>query len=397
MPFPINALVDSVLSPPIGEAWSWVGGRDFPTNRPLLDVCQAVPGYPPDESLARHIAERALKPETARYTDIPGILPLREALAGDIRAVYGTEHVGQQNVLATAGCNQAFYMTMIALARTGDEVILPLPFYFNHQMSLAGLGIRVVPMPCDADAGGVPDPAVAATLIGPLTRAIVLCTPNNPSGAVYPPAVLERFYELCKARGIALVMDETYRDFLAPGERPHEIFRHADWSDTLVHLYSFSKVYSLTGYRIGAAVCGPRLREAVAKVADCVQICPPRIAQDAALFGIQNLDAWRKGKARLMAERAAALRRVFATPGLAYKLLSCGAYFAYVRHPFAGQSSRDVARRLATENNLLCLPGSFFGPGQEDYLRFAFANLDAERMPEIAQRLLDSQEAAAAA
>jgi aspartate/methionine/tyrosine aminotransferase len=390
MAFALNPLVAATLTPPIAEAWSWVQGRDFPGNHPLIDVCQAVPGYPPPDELERHIAERAMLPETARYTDIAGIAPLREALAADIAALYGGR-VAAENVVVTAGCNQAFWNTIVALARTGDEVILPLPFYFNHQMTLQALGVTVVPLPCDADAGGIPDAAVAARLVTPLTRAIVLVTPNNPSGAVYPPATIRAFHDLARSRGVALVIDETYRDFLADGARPHELFREPDWSETFVHLYSFSKVYSLTGYRCGAAVCGPALRDAICKVADCVQISAPRIGQDAALWGLGHLDAWRKANSRMMAERAGALRAAFATPGLAYRLLSCGAYFAYVRHPFAGETSAAVARRLATEHNLLCLPGSFFGPGQEAYLRFAFANLDASWMPEIARRLIDSQ------
>ncbi|MEX2648492.1 MAG: aminotransferase [Alphaproteobacteria bacterium] len=390
MAYPLNALVDSVLTPPIAEAWSWVEGRDFPTNRPLVDVCQAVPGYPPHDSLARHVAMRAALPETARYTDIAGIAPLREALAADIRARYGGG-VEARHVLITAGCNQAFFSAMIALARTGDEVILPLPFYFNHEMTLTGLGIRAVALACDADAGGVPDALAAARLITPATRAIVLVTPNNPTGAVYPPATIRAFHDLCAKRGIALVIDETYRDFLADNARPHDLFGDPAWDETFVHLYSFSKAYALTGYRVGAVACGARLGAAIAKVQDCVQICAPRIGQDAALFGLQTLDGFRKEKCALMAERADALRRAFATPGLRYRMLSCGAYFAYVRHPFEGSSSVSVARRLATEHNLLCLPGSYFGPGQDAYLRFAFANLDADWMPEIARRLIDSQ------
>ncbi|MGH6719919.1 MAG: aminotransferase class I/II-fold pyridoxal phosphate-dependent enzyme, partial [Alphaproteobacteria bacterium] len=198
-------------------------------------------------------------------------------------------------------------------------------------------------------------------------------------------------HDLCKARGIALVIDETYRDFLADGARPHDLFEDADWADTFVHLYSFSKAYALTGYRVGAVACGAALGRALAKVLDCVQISAPRIGQDAALYGLGHLDGFRTVKCALMAERAAALRQAFQAPGLGYRLLSCGAYFAYVRHPFDGEPSAAVARRLAVEHNLLCLPGSFFGPGQDAYLRFAFANLEASWMPAIAERLLDSQ------
>jgi aspartate/methionine/tyrosine aminotransferase len=91
-----------------------------------------------------------------------------------------------------------------------------------------------------------------------------------------------------------------------------------------------------------------------------------------------------------MRDRVAALRASFRNNDIGYQLVSAGAYFAYLRHPFTGETARDVAKRLADSENMLCLPGSMFGPGQEDYLRFAFANVDAEAMPKIARRLARS-------
>ena len=386
-----NPRVDAVQAPPIPEAWSWLEGIVLPPERPLLDVCQAVPADPPPEALRRHVAERALDPATARYTEIFGMPALREALAGDIAGLYGGD-VKAADCLIMAGCNQAFFNTMVALAGNGDEVILPAPWYFNHQMTLQMLGVKVVPLPFRADRGGVPDPADLAPLVSDRTRAIVLVSPNNPTGAVYPPEVVDAVFDIARKAGCALVLDETYRDFLAPGVVPHHLFARDGWRDTLVHLYSFSKVYCLTGYRVGAAVGGPLFRDALEKVTDCVQICAPRLGQEAALYGIGHLDAWRKQNAAVMAARAEALRQAFACNDLRYDLVSAGAYFAYVRHPFAGKPAADVARRLAQEFGLLALPGSWFGPGQEDYLRFAFANLDAGAMPAIAARLVESQD-----
>jgi len=386
-----NPLVEAVQAPPIPEAWAWLNDVSLPADRPLLDVCQAVPADPPPEALRRHVAERALDPDTARYTPIFGLPALREALAGDVRRLYGGD-AGAEDCLIMAGCNQAFFNAMVALAGRGDEVILPAPWYFNHQMTLQMLGVDVVPLPFRPDRGGVPDPEDLRGLIGPRTRAVVLVSPNNPTGAVYPPAVLEAFFETTRRAGCVLVLDETYRDFLPAGMAPHGLFALPDWRDTLVHLYSFSKVYCLTGYRVGAVAAGPAMRSALEKVTDCVQICAPRLGQEAALYGIGHLDAWRRSNAEVMAGRAAALAEVFRRNDLGYELVSAGAYFAYVRHPFEGESAVAVARRLARENGLLCLPGSWFGPDQERFLRFAFANLGAEAMPGIADRLLASRD-----
>lgn len=388
MPYAVNPLLAAVATPPIAEAQAWIEGRAFPADKPLLDVAQAVPGYPPDEALTAHLADATARAETARYTDIEGLPELRAALAGHSAELYGGV-IAPGQVCITAGCNQAFCLALTALAGPGDEVILPAPYYFNHQMWLAMMGVRAVPLPFRPERGGVPDPADAE--LGPRTRAIVLVTPNNPTGAVYPPDVVAAFFEVARRAGVAVVIDETYRDFLDAERPPHGLFARADWPETLVHLYSFSKVYCLTGYRVGAVIAGRALLDEVAKAMDCVAICAPRIGQDAALFGVQHLGDWRRDKRAMMHDRIESLRKAFSRDDLAYAVVSAGAYFAYVRHPFSGEDPATVARRLADEHNLLCLPGTMFGPAQEPYLRFAFANLESAYMPELAARLAASQ------
>ena len=389
MTYRLNPLLRAVAEPPIAEAQGWLRGRVFPPEKPLIDVAQAVPGYPPPDALTAHLAAAIGRPEMARYTEIEGIPALRQAIAAHMGGVYGAA-VAPGEVAVTAGCNQAFCLAMMALAGAGDEVILPLPYYFNHRMWLDMLGIATVGLPFRPDRFGAPDPRDAADRITARTRAIVLISPNNPTGAVYPPELLADFFALARARNIALVIDETYKDFLAEHGAPHRLFAEPAWQDTLVQLYSFSKVYCLTGYRVGSIVAAPGLIAEAAKAMDCVAICATRIGQEAALYGLENLAAWREGNRILMRDRVAALRAAFRGNDVGYELVSAGAYFAYLRHPFAGTPARDVARRLAASENMLCLPGSMFGDGQEDYLRFAFANVAAETVPEIARRLARS-------
>lgn len=386
MRYTVNPDVVAVVEPPIAEAKGWVAGRSYPADRPLLDLCQAVPSYPPAEELRAHLAERVQLFETAQYTAITGIAPLRAALAEHMAGVYGGS-IGAENVQITAGCNQAYSLALMALARRGDEVILPLPYYFNHQMWLDSLGVTAVHLPFRADRGGVPDPADAARLITPRTRALVLVTPNNPTGAVIPPEVLAGFRDVCAERGVALVLDETYKDFLDPHQPRHELFRDPAWGDTVVQLYSFSKAFSLTGYRVGSIVAGAGFVDQVAKLMDSMSICTARVAQDGALYALQHLLPWADGKRAMMAERRNALLRVFDSGNLGFELVSTGAYFAYLRHPFAGEPAAAVAKRLAQEHGILALPGTVFGPGQDPYLRLAFANLEAERMGEVGDRL----------
>ena len=386
----INPALGAVIPPPIAEIAKLAAGRDYPPEKPLLDLAQAVPAYPPAEALTAHLADAVRRPEMARYTPIVGRDDLRNALAAALSETYGGD-VTRDQVAITAGCNQAFCLALMALAGPGDEAILAAPSYFNYQMWLEMLGIAPVYLPFRPARGGVPDPADAAARITPRTRAIVLVTPNNPTGAIYPQEAIEGFHRLAREAGLALVLDETYRDFLPGDAPPHGLFARADWDETLVHLYSFSKVYSLTGYRVGALVAGSGLLAEVAKAADCVAICAPAIAQEAALYGLCHLADFRADKRRLVLERVDQFRAVFERNDLAYELICAGAFFAYVRHPFAGTPAADVARRLIREENVLCLPGSAFGPDQGGYLRFALANIDGDAMALLGDRLVASQ------
>jgi aspartate/methionine/tyrosine aminotransferase len=382
----VNTLLAGVAEPAIAEAWSWIQGREFPKDKPLIDVCQAVPGYPPPAALTDHLARIVGEPVSSRYTDICGLPKLREALAADMTRFYGGKIEGSQ-VMITAGCNQAFCLAMMSLAQAGEEIIMPAPYYFNYEMWLQMLGIRLVSLSFRPEAAGEPNIEEAARAIGPRTKAIVLVSPNNPTGAVYKPETIRAFYKLARERGIALVLDETYRDFLPEDGAPHDLFDDADWPRSLIHLYSFSKVFAMTGYRVGAIVAGNAFIEHAAKAMDCIAICAPRIGQEAAFFGLGHLSDWRSGNTRMLRARRKALLKAFARNDLGYELISAGAYFAYLKHPHRGRKATEVARRLADRQNLLALPGSVFGPRQDDFLRVAYANVDDALMPEIAARL----------
>mgnify|MGYP002622571128 FL=1 len=382
---PLSSRIRATAAPPIPTARAWAARYDGRAG-PAIDLTQAVPGYPPHASLLERLAQEAGRSASAGYGPIDGDVALREALAEDLARSYGAP-LSVADVAITAGCNLAFTMAMTVLAGQGDAVLLPTPWYFNHRMALEALGIRAIPLPCRAEDGFVPDPDRAATLLAEGARALVLVSPNNPTGAVYPPAVIERCLALCRKHGAWLVLDETYRDFLAPEQMPpHALFRDPSWRDSLVHLYSFSKAYCVPGHRVGAIIAGPAFRAELMKALDTMQICAPRAAQMALAWAVPALRDWRAANQALMAERGAACRQAVAQlPG--WRLDALGAYFAYLRVPEDGPGALALAERLAAEGGLLSLPGPFFGPGQDRHLRLAFANAGLEAITELPRRL----------
>ena len=383
----VNALLSATAAPPIPEAKAWAAGYDGSLG-PLIDFSQAVPGYPPHPEMLIRLGKAASSHDAAQYGPIIGDEALRATYADHVSEVYEASVVARE-VAITAGCNQAFFVAVIALAKAGEAVMLPTPWYFNHKMALDMLGIEVVPLPCLAENGFVPDVEDARRLLTERVRAIVLVTPNNPTGAVYPPSTIAVFNALCAEHGIALILDETYRDFIGADRAPHACFAEPEWSTTLLQLYSFSKSYCIPGHRAGALVGSDSLIAEIAKILDTLQICAPRVPQLALPWAIRALSDWRADNREEIALRANAFKTsVAALDG--WSIGSIGAYFAYVAHPFAGESDAGVCARLAAERGVLCLPGSFFGPAQEGFLRVAFANVGVKGIEEIAGRLAES-------
>lgn len=380
----LSPRIRDTQNPPIPAVRAWAG-RYTGAAGPILDLTQAVPGYPPHPDLLAKLAEAAGGRAAATYGPIDGEPALREALAADISTFYGAR-VPTDAVAITSGGNLAFTMAMTVLAGAGEAVMLPSPWYFNHRMALTALGIPCVPLECRAEDGFIPDPDRAEALMAGV-RAIVLVSPNNPTGAVYPPEVIARFAALAHKHDAWLVIDETYRDFLASSQSPpHDLFSDSDWGDHFIHLYSFSKAYCVPGHRVAAIAGGGAFRAALMKALDTMQICAPRAAQTALAWGVEALREWRLGNRDLMAARAEAFRRAAAQlPG--WRLDALGAYFAYLRLPEDSPEAVATAERLAVERGLLGLPGPFFGPGQERYLRLAFANAAEDVIAQVPSRL----------
>ena len=379
----------TTFPPPVMEARRWLDGVQFSEDRPLINVSQAAPVDPPPLAMREAIAQIVLDdPDAHLYGPVLGLPELRAQVAHNWSDAYGGK-ISASQVCITSGCNQAFAAAIDTLCTDGDEVIVPLPYYFNHRMWLDMSGITTVGLATGDTL--IPDAARARELITSKTRAIALVSPNNPGGVEYPATVVEAFYDLCRDNGIVLILDETYRDFDSRNTAPHGLFARPDWQNHLIHLYSFSKTYRLTGHRVGAMITSAdRLAEAE-KFLDTVAICPNQIGQRAALWGMRNLSEWVLGERAEILDRRAAIEEGF--PRLAdkgWRLLGCGAYFAYVEHPF-DISSDILAEKLVKSAGILCLPGTMFTPDGDTagkrQLRIAFANIDRSGIEELFSRL----------
>lgn len=380
-----NPAIAALTAPPVSVVQDWRGSYNDDKGA-LIDMSQAVPGYAAHPKMLAALADAAATPDAAKYGRVEGDDGLRNAYAAHLNEIYNSP-VEMDETHITSGCNQAFVAAAIAVAGHGDEILMTRPCYFNHESALGMLGIDIAYVNCHKENDMCPLVAEIEAAIGPKTRALAIVTPNNPCGTIYPADLLDDIFILCRKHGIWLILDETYRDFLPLSTgQPHHLLAKDGWQDTLIQLYSFSKSYCMPGHRLGAVTSGTALVAELAKIIDNIQICAPRVPQIAVTQMLGQLTDWRQENRERIAARSDLFAKII-TRMDGWTLLSTGAYFGYVKHPFEGKASIEVAQEMASKVGVLTIPGTFFGDGQENYLRFAFANANRDVIAELPERL----------
>ncbi|MFH2203324.1 MAG: aminotransferase class I/II-fold pyridoxal phosphate-dependent enzyme [Elusimicrobiota bacterium] len=359
----------------------------------VYDLSQAVPGYPPPESI-RSALIRALESEDYYpYTPDEGLPELRAAIAKELRRLY-SHAPGPDSICVTAGANNAFFSTLAALAEPGDEVVFLAPYYFNHYMTARILRLKPVAAALNARDGYALDVGKIRPLLGPKTKALVLVNPSNPTGKSYAQADVDALFALCAERGVVLISDEVYNYFHDDYPRPASVLNIANFAEHAVSIHSYSKTFSLTGFRIGFVAAAPVFLRQFLKVHDSNVICAPRIGQLAAAAGLRDAGGWLRDRIAQLRQRVAAFRTAFAARESAFRIASAGAFFVYLNFDLPA-TAEEVGRGFVEKSNTILLPGSFFGPGQEGALRLALGSVQERDIPEVVRIIHDYKETTA--
>ena len=326
-------------------------------------------------------ARHALASEPIGYTDALGIPPLRQAIAAHYQTQYGVL-VDPAEVVVTTGSSAAFLLAFLAAFEPGDRVGLAIPGYPAYRNILSALEIEPVHIAVGENAHYQPTPELLDDL-GSLDGLIV-ASPANPTGTMISAAELARLTAYCRDRGIRLVSDEIYHGitYEAAAATAHAYGREA------VIVNSFSKYYSMTGWRLGWMLVPPDLARSVECLAQNFYISPPALSQIAALpvFGCRvELDGH---VARYRANRDLLIRTLSAA-GLTRFAPAEGAFYLYVDISSLTRDSEEFCRRLLTETGVAVTPGLDFDPIKGGgWIRFSFAG-STEDVAEAARRLKD--------
>lgn len=338
---------------------------------------------PPAASLQEVLAQ--VPADVHRYGPIEGLPALREALLKKCRERNGIEG---KEIHITCGGNQAFMSVVMTICDVGDEVIIFTPYYFNHLMALQLINAKAVLAPCRPD-DLTPDLSVLPSLITPKTKAIVLISPNNPTGAITPPETIQKIQQLCLDKGLWLVADEAYEDFVFDGAT-----HRSPTGPNVINIFTFSKSYGLAGWRVGYVLFPPELKEGMDKVQDTVPINACQISQRLALHALTNAGPqWvAQMVATLQRNRELAWdaveplrthheRQGRTAPGV---VRTQGSLYVFAKLP-EGVDDMAAIKYLSHQHKVCVLPGKGFGaPG---HLRVSFGNLPPELCEQAALRL----------
>jgi len=376
-----NLRMQSVQSPIIP-----VVGELIRNNPGTISLGQGVAYYgPPPEAIAG-IQKFLADPANHKYKPVQGIPELLEAIAHKLNAENDISAHGSR-IVVTAGANMGFVNAVLAIADPGDEIILQLPYYFNHEMAVTIADCKAVCVPTDDDYQLQPD--AIASAITDRTRAVVTISPNNPTGAVYRESDLREVNELCRRNGIYHISDEAYEYFTYDDAEHFSPGSIDDSAGHTISLFSLSKAYGFASWRIGWMVIPERLYMPVRKIQDTVLICPPVISQWAAVGAMEA--GWRycEEKQQMTAEiRRIVLDELDDIADLVTVPRADGAFYFLLR-VHKNTNPMGLARQLIEEHKVAVIPGMTFGMEDKCYLRVAYGALQKDTAARGIGRLVE--------
>jgi aspartate/methionine/tyrosine aminotransferase len=355
--------------------------------RRMFDMTPRVPGAislavgEPGFATPPHIvdaANQALHDGFTKYSPNPGYLDLREAIAEKIEQVNGYQADPETEVFVTVGAMQALALTFMVGIDPGDEVLLTDPSYTNFEATITLAGGQVTFVPTDPDRGYLPHVEDLRAAITSRTRAILVNSPANPTGAVYPRDLLHGIAELCLRHDLLLISDETYGRLTYGDIRNVSPASFPGLRDRTVTIFSFSKEYAMTGWRIGYLTGPAPLLAVMATVQEAMASCVNSATQRAALAALSGpqdcVETMRRAYER---RRNLVVERMSRIAGVRCPRPD-GAFYAFPDVRAITQDTSSLAERLLFDHRVVVSPGEAFGPQSGGFLRLSYATSDED-------------------
>lgn len=329
----------------------------------------------------------AIRHGATGYTKWPGIPELRKAIADN----YSNDRnvpVQSDEVLVTVGAQEAVFLTMLAFVNPGDEIILIEPRYMPYDIAIQLVGGKIVSVPASAENDFVPDISDIEKAITTKTKAILLVSPNNPTGTILPLDFLKKLAKTAVANDLMVISDELYSGLVYEDSFAHSIAALDQMKDRTVIINGFSKSFSMTGWRVGYLIASADVVKVLTQMKSATTICAPQPSQYAALKAAREGHAETLEITRVYNERREAVITALDEMGVPYARPKGAFYvFANIAAVYTG-SSFEFTKEFLKRKKVLVFPGTIFGPSGEGHIRISLLeNIDA--IKEAMKRLSD--------
>ncbi len=363
-------------SPLVAAMADRIQAEDVSVRTRLLEIAAGLPDVialgrgDPDLHTPPHIvaaAKAAIDDNQHHYTHPAGLPRLREAIAETLRVDNGLDYNANE-VIVTSGVQEAVVLGFTALINPGDEVLIPSPRFTSYDQAVTHCGGHAIPVPTFEDDDFALLPAEIASRITPRTKAIVLVTPNNPTGAVTPPAMIREIADIARRHDLIVFSDEIYSKLIFDGFEHLSIGTLPGMKERTVTLNGFSKSYAMTGWRVGYLAAPEVFTRMLIEPRHTLSINTNTPAQFAALAALTGPQDAPREMLQAYAERRAftlsaldALGFSYGTPG--------GAFYVYTNVTRTGMPATQFCETLLREGQVLILPGTLFGDLSDRYIR----------------------------
>ncbi len=304
------------------------------------------------------------------YTSNWGLLPLREEIAKYMQK-YDLHYSAENEILITVGASEGVDASLRAILNPGDEIIVSQPCYVNYTPLAELCAVKVIPLDTSLN-GFYPTAEQIEKVITSRTKALMICSPNNPTGTVIPKEELEKIAEVVKKHQIWVISDEIYCELTYDGVKHISIGSFPGMKDYTIILNGFSKSFAMTGWRIGYIAAPEELLSQIVKLHGYNTICAPIFSQYAAAEGLRN--GWDEVEKMRISyqQRRNLMHNAFCAMGLPVPEPK-GAFYMFPDISSTGLSSEKFATELFQKYNIAVVPGSVFGAGGENYIRCCYA------------------------
>ena len=335
----------------------------FEIGRPDFDT----PDY------IKRAAEQALAEGKVHYTSNFGLMELRQAIADKLKRENNVDYKASE-VLVTVGLSEAVFAVLATILEEGDEILVPDPVWLNYINVPNLLGAKAVTYGLTEETGFQMDLEEVKAKITPKTRAIVIITPNNPTGGVLSEDVLKELADIAISNDLMVISDEVYERLIYDGAKHISIASLPGMKERTFTMNGMSKAYAMDGWRLGYVAAPEEYILAMNKFHQHNTTCAPNFVQVAAIAALtQEGDEVKEMVKEYQRRRDYAVKAINEIPGLHCECPK-GAFYIFINCKSLNMKSADLSAYLLEEAKIALVPGDVFGPGGEGYLRMSFAN-----------------------